>query len=179
MTEIDDAIGEVTNLYRAVTGRDVPNVEGIYAPIPAEKDPLTHVQEQLDRLAGMLEEPARVAANATSPMHGTAWMPPLAVWEGATEVLFAFDLPGVSREQLDLNVQGNVLIVAGQRPLPVTNGLTLRTSERPMGPFRRLVPLLPGFKAEELSARLVDGVLEIRIPREAANGGVQRRIPVS
>src|SRR5207247_2282054 len=53
--EIDEAIERTEKLYRAMTGDDAPPVgESAYAPIPAEKDPTRYVEEQADRLLGML-----------------------------------------------------------------------------------------------------------------------------
>jgi HSP20 family molecular chaperone IbpA len=49
--------------------------------------------------------------------------------------------------------------------------------DRPHGPFRRSMVLPPGLDLEKMSARLVDGVLEIRIPRTA--NGEPRPIPIA
>src|SRR4051812_22811436 len=65
MMGIDEAIGQVENLYRAVTGKDFPQSETPYAPIPAEQDPAAHVKEQMDRLLTALSEPTSQFA-----MHG-------------------------------------------------------------------------------------------------------------
>ena len=51
---IEDTTGQVTRLYRAITGRDVPVSDAPYAPIPAAKDPVQHVEEQLARLLDVL-----------------------------------------------------------------------------------------------------------------------------
>src|SRR5215813_1371102 len=47
---IDDAIGQLETVYRAVTGKEAPAADQTYAPIPAEKDPTRHVEEQMTRL---------------------------------------------------------------------------------------------------------------------------------
>jgi HSP20 family molecular chaperone IbpA len=171
MGEIEESIERVETLYRAVTGRNIPMTDEVYAPIPAEKDPAVHVQEQIDRLFQMLGHEPAVAR--TPP-----WAPPIAVWEAANEVLVFVDVPGVSRDRIELALQGNVLSIAGDRPAPIGNGHRLRFGERPIGAFRRSVPLPPALKTAELTARLRDGVLEVVIPRDVGPGGVANSRPV-
>lgn len=176
MTEIDDTIGHVDRLYRAITGREAPSSDAAYAPIPAEKDPLQHVQEQMDRLLQMLGDPTGTSRPArTTP----TWTPPLSAWEGPTEVVVYLDLPGVTRSDLEVGVQDNVLTVSGRRPPPAANGHRARMSEHPLGPFRRSIVLPAGLRVGELSAHLKEGVLEIKIPRDATFTGTMRAVPVS
>lgn len=52
--DVDRTMGQLTRLYRAITGRDVPLSSTPYAPIPANKAPAQHVEEQLDRLLDVL-----------------------------------------------------------------------------------------------------------------------------
>jgi len=89
------------------------------------------------------------------------------------------DLPGVSRDQVEVSVQDNVLTVSGRRPPPVGNGHRPRVSEQPFGLFRRLIQLPAGLRTGELGAHLKEGVLEIRIPRETPITGTTRTIQVS
>jgi HSP20 family protein len=168
--ELDDAIGQVSQLYRTVTGHDIPASETPYAPIPAEKDPVQHVQEQMDRLLGVLNGP-------NGHLNGARWVPPITIYESATEVVFAIDAPGASRDRVDVHLEGGMLVVAGQRPLSPADGQTMRHTEVRFGTFRRVVPLPPGLRTMDMTARLEGGVLEVRIPRDGA-GGV-RRIDVS
>jgi hypothetical protein len=52
--DVDGTIGQLTRLYRAITGRDVPLSSAPYAPLPANKAPVQHVEEQLVRLVDVL-----------------------------------------------------------------------------------------------------------------------------
>jgi HSP20 family protein len=164
--EIDEAIGQVSSLYRAVTGRDIPPSDAPYAPIPAEKDPVKHVHEQMDRLLGLLDR-GKLAA-MTAP-----WVPPMAVYESAAEVVVAVDVPGTTRDRIDVQVESGLLVVSGRRTPSPANGDTLRHAEVAFGAFRRVVPLPPGLRTADMTARLESGVLEVRIPRDG-EGGVRR-----
>src|SRR5512142_2958619 len=53
-TGLDETIGRVEHLYRAVTGRDAPPSESVYSPIPVERDPAEYVEEQMTRLLDLL-----------------------------------------------------------------------------------------------------------------------------
>src|SRR5258708_429001 len=106
--EIDKTIGQVSHLYRAVTGREIPLSDTPYAPIPAERDPVEHVQEQMDRLLGLLNGP-----NGSS--NGVRWVPPITIYESATEVVVAVYTPGASRDRVDVHLESGVLVVAGER----------------------------------------------------------------
>jgi HSP20 family protein len=169
--DLDDAIGQVSRLYRAVTGGEMPAFESPYTPIPAEKDPVQHVQQQMDRLLGMLN------GNPATRTNGVVWAPPITIYESANEVVVAVDAPGANRDRIEVHLEGGMLVVAGQRPVSPADGQTMRHTEVRFGAFRRVVPLPPGLRTTDMTARLEGGVLEVRIPRDGA-GGV-RHIDVS
>jgi HSP20 family protein len=173
MGEIEESIERVESLYRTVTGKTAPVTDDVYAPIPAEKDPAVYVQEQMDRLFQMLgQEPAQTRTSA--------WTPAISVWEAQNEMIVFIDVPGVPRDRIDVSIQANVLAITGNRPAPIGNGHRLRFGERPIGPFRRLLPLPPGLRTAELTARLRDGVLEVVIPREIGAGVINpRSVPIA
>jgi HSP20 family molecular chaperone IbpA len=167
--EIDQAIDQVSQLYRKLTGHEMPRTDAPYAPIPAEEDPVAHVQAQVDRLVGALQ------GNDVRP-PAPPWTPAMTVYESAEEVVFAFDVVGTPRDAIDVRVQGGVLVVCGQRAPSLSNGHAMRLAEARYGTFRRVVPLRAGLRSHELDARLENGVLEVRIPRDDAQGA--RRVAV-
>lgn len=172
---LDEAIGKVEQLYRAVTGRNPPE-SGDYAPIPVERDPSRFVEEQMDRLLAMLSGSDRDAA-------GLSWSPPMSVWESDRELLVAVDLAGVARNDVEVRIQDNVLTIAGTRPAVFLEDHRLRASERPFGPFRRQIVLPPALRARDSSARIQaqmrDGQLEIRISKEGTGAEGPKKIPVN
>jgi len=159
--ELEDTIGRMQTLYRTVTGRDMPASDVPYAPIPAEKDPVQHVQEQMDRLLGLLNGPG-------SPANTLPWPAPITIYESATELVVAVDVPGTTRDRVEVHVEGGMLVITGQRAPTPADGQTIRHAEVRFGKFRRVVPLPPGLRTADMSARLEAGVLEVRIPRDDA-----------
>lgn len=175
MLEIDDTIDRVGKLYHAVTGREPPAADAPYAAIPAEKDPVQYIEEQVDKLLLALSTPG--AAQAT---RGGPWMPRVAVFESSSEVAVCIDLPGVAREHVTVNVGNGVLVISGHRTTALQNGHVLRVAESPLGSFRRMVPIPPGLRVDETSALMKDGVLEVRIPRDGHRPAhATRHVPVA
>ena len=154
---LDDTIGRMEEFYRRIAGTEVPSGDSPYAPIPAEKDPIEHVEEQLTRLFTML---------SPSPVPAAAWIPPISVSESETEIVVSVDLPGVPRDAVNVTAQGNALVVSGTRPARSENGQRLWLNERVAGSFRRVIVLMPEVRTSEPAAQMRDGVLEIRIPRD-------------
>lgn len=161
---IDSAIDQVERLFRSVTGHDAPPVgDAPYATIPPEKNPQEHIQEQVDRL---MEKLAEVSGG---PGARGQWNPPISIWEGKGEVLIAVDLPGVTREAVQVTVKQGLLEISGTRSVrPPENGegLDPKYVEHLYGKFRRAIPLPLGAHTDGLEARLRAGVLELRIPRD-------------
>jgi len=161
---IDNAIDQIERLFRSVTGRETPPVsEEPYATIPPEKNPEEHIQEQMDRL---MEKLVEISGN---PRAGNPWSPPVSLWEGKSEVVVTLDIPGVPREAVQVTVSQGLLEVAGSRPVrPPEEGprFQLRHIEYIHGTFRRTIPLPLGARTDGLEARVKDGVLEIRVPRD-------------
>lgn len=78
------------------------------------------------------------------------------------------DLPGVARDQVTVTTLGGELTVAGERSRPeLEEGSEALRTERGYGAFRRTLRLPPDIREEDVSARLEDGVLEVRLPRKA------------
>ena len=165
MMGIEETIPQIERLYRTLTGKDVPPpTEAPYAAIPPEKNPTRHIEEQLDRLLGMLAQPI-------SPAAFRPWTPPMTALEGTHELLLCLEIAGVPRAAIEVTVNQNVLLVSGRRPGFEANGtdggaeVKVRFSERPTGLFQRTIALPLGSLTEQMTAVLKDGVLEIRIPR--------------
>jgi HSP20 family protein len=104
-------------------------------------------------------------------------MPMDAYRQGDTFVV-VFDLPGVSSEAIELDVERNVLTVRAERRPPAHGeGVEVQVSERPLGVFSRQLFLGDTLDTEHIDAHYDAGVLTLRIPIAAA--AKPRRIEVS
>ncbi|KAF8520034.1 small heat shock protein [Hysterangium stoloniferum] len=93
------------------------------------------------------------------------------------EMTATFELPGLRREDVNVDVINNRLVVSGSAEGVVEvdeAGYAVR--ERTYGRFSRTVPLPAGTKPSEIDARVADGILTVRFPQQQAT---EERIIVS
>ena len=113
-----------------------------------------------------------------TPSYGNAALtPPVDVVEDAGGITLYADLPGVSREKLNLHVEAETLTIEAESSLTVPDGLKTSHTEVGLGRFRRVFTLSKELDTEKVSAELVQGVLKLRIPK--AEHAKPRRIDVS
>lgn len=93
---------------------------------------------------------------------------------GPDAVVIEALLPGVAREDLELSIEDDTLVLAGQLQ-PFGEARPVRR-ERATGRFRRQLQLPWAVDAKGVEAELTNGLLRVRLPRAAEHGPV--RIPV-
>ncbi|WP_042577887.1 Hsp20/alpha crystallin family protein [Variovorax paradoxus] len=112
-----------------------------------------------------------------TPRYGSAALtPPVDVVEDAGGITLYADLPGVSREHLNLHVEAETLTIEAESSLAVPEGLKTSHTEVGLGRFRRVFTLSKELDTEKVSAELAQGVLKLRIPK--AEHAKPRRINV-
>lgn len=90
---------------------------------------------------------------------------PMDAYRSGDEYVVAFDLPGVSVDAIDLDVERNVLTVRAERKPPLLReGAELQVAERPVGVFSRQLFLGDTLAADRIDASYEGGVLTLRIP---------------
>lgn len=89
---------------------------------------------------------------------------PMDAYRRGEDVWVHVDLPGVSADSLDINVERNVLTISAERDWAPEEGDRAYLAERSRGTYRRQVHLGDGLDAEHIEADLSDGVLTLRIP---------------
>ena len=103
---------------------------------------------------------------------------PMDAYRVGDEFVVAFDLPGVSPDAIELDVERNVLTVrAERRPVVETEHVEMQVAERPLGAFSRQLFLGDTLDAENITAHYESGVLTLRIP--VAPQAKPRKIEIS
>ena len=101
-----------------------------------------------------------------SQAAGVAWAPPMDVCDGPTALRVLVEIPGLTQEQIGIEVTKGTLRIRGERPSdPRLAQEQLVRLERRCGTFARNLPLPAGVDAERIRATYRDGVLEIWIPK--------------
>ncbi|MFF5018632.1 Hsp20/alpha crystallin family protein [Streptomyces sp. NPDC001165] len=102
--------------------------------------------------------------NTTGTWSRPSAMPMDAYREGEVYVI-AVDLPGVSPDAIDIDVERNMLTVRSERrPVTKADDVQMELAERPLGVFSRQVVLADTLDTEHIRADYDAGVLTLRIP---------------
>lgn len=108
---------------------------------------------------------------------GNAFLPRADVHETASGIRIILDLAGVTRDDLDIVIEGRHLRVAGSRQEPeVRECLRYHQMEIPYGSFERIFHLPEEADVERVTASYRDGFLQITVPLRPA--GEARQVPV-
>jgi len=110
---------------------------------------------EFDRLAQQL-------IGATGTTNRPAVMP-MDAWREGDVFVLEFDLPGVAKESIDLDVERNVLTVRAER-VTGNGDWEMLATERPRGLFSRQLVLGDNLDLEHIEAAYADGVLRLRVP---------------
>jgi HSP20 family protein len=102
--------------------------------------------------------------------HPDAWNPPIDVYETADRYVVAAEVPGMTREQIDLAVEDSRLVIRGHRSdksTASTGEIHFHQVERGRGPFARSFEFASTIDAAGVSADLSNGILTITLPKIA------------
>ena len=124
-------------------------------------------------------DPFRDLDRLTQQFFGTTNRPavmPMDAWREGDRFVIEFDLPGIARESIDLDVERNVLTVRAERV--ARNGdWEMLASERPRGVFSRQLVLGDNLDLDRIEAAYEGGVLRLVVP--VAAKAKPRKIEVS
>ncbi|MDZ4804086.1 MAG: Hsp20/alpha crystallin family protein [Candidatus Eisenbacteria bacterium] len=106
------------------------------------------------------------AGPGARPVRRVAWSPPSDVRETETHFVVRAEVPGVGKDSITINLTNNTLVIKGEKKqeLDETKGQWHHT-ERTWGSFERSITLPTRVNGEQITARCIDGVLEITIPK--------------
>ena len=93
--------------------------------------------------------------------------PAVDVFEDASGITLLADMPGVPRDQLDLKIEGDALLIEGAVQQPTPDGLEAVYAEVRVPRYRRSFTLSRELDTARIDANLKDGVLTVRIPKQA------------
>jgi len=125
--------------------------------------PLAQLHEDVNR---MFEEMFQDLP-ASGRSYGAAY-PPLNAWADDEAAHVEAELPGLSMNDVELLVEGDRLTINGKRKLAAPENAACYRNERAQGEFSRTLTLPWAIDADKVEAKLVDGVLWVRMPRTAA-----------
>jgi HSP20 family molecular chaperone IbpA len=111
------------------------------------------------------EDNAVTQREQDKPTSGMTLLPPVDIFEDSTGVTLYADLPGVTKDTLEINVHDGNLRIEGEAVVAMPAGLRVRHAEIRQPHFSRAFTLSPDLDASRIEASLQDGVLKLTIPR--------------
>ena len=129
--------------------------------LPDAFDALSQFQQMLDssRSSGWLD---------AGPSAGGAY-PPLNVFRKGDDVIIITEVPGVRKEDLQVQIKGNTVRIAGTKSVPYGEYASVHRRERLAGKFDRAITLPLEVDPEKAHAECRDGILALFLPRAEHN----------
>jgi HSP20 family molecular chaperone IbpA len=109
----------------------------------------------------------QLTQNAREQEQPRAVLPAVDVFEDASGITLLADMPGVSKDRLELRVEGDSLSIEGSVRPQSPDGLEVVYAEVRIPRFRRTFTLSRELDTARIDASLKDGVLTLRIPKQA------------
>lgn len=110
----------------------------------------------------MLEE--MMPNRESGRLKKASWVPPVDAWESEDSFHLMFDIPGVNKEDIDIQVDADQLIIKGERK--IDESIKYMRKERAFGPFFRAFTLETPVEREKIKAVYKAGSLEVILPKK-------------
>jgi HSP20 family protein len=105
------------------------------------------------------------AQEQTTPMR--AFLPTADIYETEDALTVVLEMPGVDRDNIEVNVENGVLTVEGKINFGKYEGLQPIYSEYNIGPYRRSFRISSRVNQDNIRAELRDGVISLVLPKAA------------
>lgn len=129
-------------------------------------DPFRDLISIQDRMNRLFEQTLARTRGEEEGIATSTWMPAVDIYETPDQVVMKAELPGLTREDIEINVRDNTLSLRGERKFEkeVKEENYLRI-ERAYGSFQRSFTLPATIQQDKIKAVFKDGVLEVSLPK--------------
>ncbi|MGE0405018.1 MAG: Hsp20/alpha crystallin family protein [Candidatus Korobacteraceae bacterium] len=133
----------------------------------ARWDPFTELVPVQERMNRFLRDFLRDRdEGGNSQLAAPAFAPPIDIYEDQNHLVVEMEIPGMKEEDLNIQIDGNVLTVRGERKLErEEKGADFRRIERQYGVFQRSITLPASVDPNNADASYDNGVLRIQLPK--------------
>lgn len=143
-------------------------------------DPFRDVMTLQERMNRLFDQTlSRTRTDDDEGLTASMWSPAVDIFETSDSIVMKAELPGVSRDNIDIQVQDNTLMLKGERKFEreVKEENYLRI-ERSYGAFQRAFNLPTVVRQDKIKAVFKDGVLEVTMPKADEAKPTQVKIDV-
>lgn len=124
-----------------------------------------------------MSDNTKVTRKPDTPASDMSLLPPVDVIEDAGGITLYADLPGVPKDKLNLQIEGDTLTIEGEISLEAPEGMESSHAEVSLPRYRRMFTLSKELDANKISAEFNQGALKLRIPK--AEHAQPRRIEIA
>ena len=125
-----------------------------------------------DRFGSLIEQAfndmLRPYGTDAEAVSSRTWIPRVDIREGADGLTLLMDAPGLTKDDLSITLENNVLTIAGERKFQADEKANeqYHRLERQYGAFSRSFTLAPTVRTDKVEASFQDGVLTIQLPKQ-------------
>ena len=133
---------------------------------------------EMDRLFNDFLSPASLFGRWVGEGLRDTWMPAVDVQETDTSFVFHAELPGLTKKDIEITLEDNLLTLSGERQFDDREeGRNYHRIERAYGKFSRSFSLPTQVDSSKVAASFKDGILEVEVPK--SEEAKPRRIEIS
>jgi len=128
-------------------------------------DPVRDLVDLQNRLNRMFDD-VLSRSGGSNDVPSTGWRPPVDLYEEATRYVLRVDLPGVTADAVEIQIENGMLRLRGERGSdPAAARENYMRVERPHGSFSVQVALPPSVDPQRVRASHRNGVVEVELPK--------------
>jgi HSP20 family protein len=114
-----------------------------------------------------------------SAFEQDVWVPQLETFQRGDKLVVRTDLPGLTKDNVDIEVNDGMLTISGERSEEQKEDVdNFYRTERSYGAFSRTIPLPEGVNEDQIDATFKDGVLEVTLPAPKQPERKVKQIPI-
>ena len=144
--------------------------------MPLRSDPLKELLELQERMNRLFETSLSRERLDEAGLPASGWLPLADVYETAESFLIELEVPGLDKDDIEIQVQGDELTVRGQRHMKGPRPERFYRMERHYGPFSRTFTLSEDVDGDRVTAEFSDGLLRLEAPKLRPRSGWHVRV---
>ena len=144
--------------------------------MPLRTDPLKELLELQERMNRLFEASLSRDRLDEPGLPPSGWVPSADVYETAEGFQIELELPGIDKDDIEIQVQGDEVTVRGQRQTKGSRPECFHRMERRYGPFSRTFSLTEDVDGDRVTAEFKEGLLRLEVPKIRPHGGWRVRV---
>lgn len=118
-----------------------------------------------DQTSLQVQEKKELSAKEEQTIPAKFFLPYTDIYETGDSLVVTMEMPGVEKEQIDVRLEKDVLLVEGRIDFSKYENLKPLYTEYNIGHYRRSFTISKEINSEHISAKINDGVLTLELPK--------------